>query len=567
MILLELLLEETAVECFPSYEPVSHTCRVGGTPGYLDHATKNLINNVGVPITWNMADIDKEKGQDEGQWPQPGGEPAPDSSAKFFFDSFVSEWPQVEEKALELLRELLMVDTQNYGEDCNEIEAVKVIKEKFDASGISYEIVEPKPGRGNIIARLKGDGSSGKGPLLLSSHLDTVKAPKENWEAEGWKHNPFGGEIDEEDGCLYGRGAIDMKHMAATCVTLLCFIKDKGIKLSRDLIFAGLADEERIDSTYGVKYLVENKPDLIEADIVITEVGGISVHSDGKEIVPVMVGEKGSSEIKITARGPGGHASTYHFDNPLGVIGSIANTLSKTVLPLRVVPAGQATIESVSAQLPLVKRLLFRQLLSPTLCNVVAKAFNKDQYQAFMPLLHNTASPTIIGGGNQVNQIPSEAWLTVDCRILPGLTVEDVLDDLRFVIGRERFESRVTSSGEEIPPELSMEVIKYRYTYSQDPNSPEIVEVVDIIRDIMAERAKGASVITNLLPGGTDLTFYSRHPTKTPVCLGFTPVRFPPDMKLVALFHGVNERIPVDGFKWGVRVLADLVAELCGAKN
>ncbi|XP_019853203.1 PREDICTED: aminoacylase-1-like [Amphimedon queenslandica] len=489
------------------------------------------------------------------------------SSSKFFFDSFMSEWPQVEEKALVLLQELLRIDTQNYGEDCTETEAVKVIQERFDASKVDYEVVEPKPGRGNIIARIKGDGSSGRGPILLSSHLDTVKAPKENWEAEGWKHNPYGGEIDEEDGCLYGRGAIDMKHMAAMCVMILCFIKDNGIQLSRDLIFAGLADEERVDSTYGVKYLVENRPELIEADVVITEVGGISLHNEGKEMFSVMIGEKASSLIKITAKGPGGHASVYHFDNPLGTIGSVANVLSKTPLPLRIVPAGRATIESVSAQLPLVKRVLFRQLLSPTLSNLVAKAFQMEQYQAFMPLLHNTASPTIIEGGNQANQIPSEVSLTVDCRILPGLTVEDVLDDLRFVIGLEKFEPRAMPNGEEMAPELSMEVIKHRYTYSQDPNAPEIVEVVDIIRSVIRERANGAPVITNLLPGGTDLTYYSRHPTKTPVCLGFTPTRFPPGMKLVALFHGVNERIPVDGFKWGVRVLADVVAELCGAKR
>ena len=97
-----------------------------------------------------------------------------------------------------------------------------------------------------------------------------------------------------------------------------------------------------------------------------------------------------------------------------------------------------------------------------------------------------------------------------------------------------------------------MEVLTYRYSYNQDPKSPDIMSVLNIISQVIAERADGASIITNLLPGGTDLTFYARHPTKTPICLGFTPIHLPPDMKFTALFHGVNECIPLEGFKWGL---------------
>lgn len=475
------------------------------------------------------------------------------------FDEFEQEWPQIEQKALDLLVELLKTDTQNYGEDGTESEAVEIIKKRFDTSGIEYEIVEPKQGRGNIIARINGNGSSGKGPLCLSAHLDTVKAPKENWKKDGWKHNPFGGEIDEEDSCLYGRGAIDMKHMAAMSITLLCFIKDKNITLSRDLIFAGVADEERGGSYYGVKYLIENRPELIEADIVLTEVGGVSVHNDGKELFSVMIAEKGTAEIKLTAKGPGGHASTIHRKNPIATVGTVAHTLATTPLPLRVVPAGQTTIEDIARQLGFLKGFAFRQLLSPRLNYYVTGILTEEQYQVFMPILRNTASPTIIRGGNQMNQIPTEATLSVDCRILPGVTIEQLLDDLQSVIGRDKFESTQEGS----PPELELEVVKYRYSYEQDLTSPEMKEVIDTIKDVVYKHSDGASVITNLLSGTTDLAFYYQHPTKTPICLGFTPTRFPPDMKLVALFHGVNERIPVAGFKWGIHVLGDVVAELC----
>ena len=117
------------------------------------------------------------------------------------------------------------------------------------------------------MARIRGDGSSGKGAVMLSAHLDTVKAPKENWEEAGWKHDPFGAEIDEEDGCIYGRGTIDMKNMAAMSAAVLLFIARSGIKLTRDLIFAAVADEENVNSAYGAKYLLENHSDLIACDV------------------------------------------------------------------------------------------------------------------------------------------------------------------------------------------------------------------------------------------------------------------------------------------------------------
>ena len=479
------------------------------------------------------------------------------------FDNFLSEWPEIEERAIALIQKLIQTDTQNFGEEGTETKAVQIIEEYFQDAGVPYEIVEPKPGRGNIIARLKGDDSSGQGALCLSAHLDTVRAPNDNWEESGWKHDPFAGVIDEEDGCLYGRGTIDMKHMVAMSVILMCLIKEKGIVLSRDLIFAGIADEERADSTYGVKYLIENRPELIKADIVITELGGVSFFVEDREVFSVMVGEKGMAKIKIIAKGPGGHGSLYHKDNPIARVGEVASTLAKSRLPLRVVPAGRSTVESIASQVSFLKGLVLRQLLSPRLSDYVADyVLNSEQRQAFLPSLHNTANATVIGGGDQANQIPTEAWVIIDSRILPGCTIEDLQQDIQSVLGPDKF----NSDDEEVPPELHMEVLTYRYSYNQDPTSPDVVSVLDIIRQVIAERADGASIITNLLPGGTDLAFYAKHPTKTPICLGFTPIRLPPDLKITGLFHGVNERIPLEGFKWGFRTLADVVALLCSAK-
>lgn len=474
---------------------------------------------------------------------------------------------EITSEAIDLLQKLIQIDTQNFAEEGTEMDAVLFLKETFDQAGIAYEIVEPKPGRGNIVARIYGDGSSGEGPLLLSAHLDTVHAPKENWEAEGWKHNPFGGEIDEEDGCLYGRGAVDMKNFVAQSVALLCFIKRRGIVLSRDLIFAGVADEERTTSKWGAKYLVENRPELVEADVIFNEVGGFSMFMDNTEAFVLQIGEKGSAQLKITATGPGGHGSICHKVNPIARVGEIAHKLHTTRLPLRVNVANKASIESMASALPFPKSTVFRRLLNPTFSSFIQhRLLTDDQIRSIVPLLHNMANPTVVGGGEQHNQIPTTAWLKVDARILPECTVDDVVDDIKQVLDPASFLPRQGPNGEDLPPELTLEVMASRGPCFQDPCSDNCPAVLDVIREVVAKRGDGAAIITTLIPGGTDFYWYMRHPAKKPICIGFTPVRIPPDMKFAALFHGTNERIPVEGFKWGVGVLAEVVCKLCSAR-
>lgn len=480
-----------------------------------------------------------------------------------------SKWDEVSQEALELLQKLIQTDTQNFREDGTEMAAVLVLKEKFDEAGIPYEIVEPKSGRGNIVARLAGDGSSRKGAILLSSHLDTVRAPKDDWKDSGWRHNPFSGEIDADDECMYGRGAVDMKNMAAMSVTLLCFISKNGIKLSRDLIFAGLADEERSDSTYGVKYLIQNRPELIEADVVFNELGGFSMFIEGKEIFPIQVGEKGIAQLKITATGSGGHASIYHTDNPIAKVGEVAHQLDSTKLPVRPVMANRVSIENLANFLPFPKSTIFRRLLSPRFSDIILeRLLTADQQSSLGPLLRNTANPTVISGGSgdQYNQVPTSAHVIIDARILPECTIDDVIYDVQQVLGPADFKPRRGANNEELPPELTIEVMASHGPHFQNPEEDGCPEVLEVIQSVIAKRANGASIAPTMIPGATDSYWYAQNPRKRPVCLGFAPMRFPEDLRFVKLFHGTNERIPVAGFKWGTRVLADVVCELCGAK-
>ena len=478
-------------------------------------------------------------------------------------------WEDINRSALELLQRLIRTDTQNFVDEGTEMEAVRILQEVFDEAGVTYKIIESRPGRGNIVARIKAkdaSASGSQGALLLNAHLDTVRAPKTNWREEGWKHDPYAAEIDEEDGCLYGRGAVDMKHMVAMSVTIMCYVAKLGIELSRDLVFAGVADEERTDSAWGAKYLVENHPDLVEADIVLSELGGISLHLDAREIFLVQVAEKGSAQLRITSRGPGGHGSVVHKNNPVALVGNIAHKLATTRLPLRVNDANKATIESFARALPYHKSLFFRWLLSPSLSGYLLSMLPEEQSRNLGAILSNIATPTAIGGGEQFNQVPTTAWLQVDGRFLPGCTSAELIEDIKQLVGPELFVAKPDPSGHPAAPMVTVEVIQERPSYCEDLDNPTCQHALEVMRRVIAARAGGAPIVTNLLPGGTDLVQYAAHPHRKPVCLGFSPIRFPKGLNMSALFHGVNERIPVEGFKWGLQVLFDVVLDLCSAR-
>ena len=488
-------------------------------------------------------------------------------TARLIFNQLETEWKKLEDEAVKILRELIQMDTQNVGEDTNETIAAKHLKTLLEDAGVECsDILEQKPGRGNLVARIRGDGTSGLGPVMLSAHLDTVHAPRENWEQEGWKHDPFGAVIDQEDGCLYGRGAVDMKNMAAMSISVLLFIKRNSIKLTRDLLFVAVADEEAHDSKYGAKYLVENHPDLIEADIIMSEVGGCSSYIDGREFFPVQIAEKSSMVVKITAQGPGGHSSLHHTDNPIGRIGAVCDALSRQRLRHRVTPVARTMLEGISTLVPWYKATVFRQVLSPWMGPwVIDRLLTKAQAQAIIPVLHNIANPTVIHAGDQTNQLPTSATVTIDVRRIPGCTVEEALDDIKEVVGKEKFLASVSASGQKIEPELTTEARSSMDGVVQDAAEPRVKGALDCLREVVFARSGGSPIVPILLSGGTDMKFYALHPKKKPVCLGFAPVRIPKGLEFPSLFHAVNERIPVDGFKWGLGVLTEVVFEFCNA--
>lgn len=441
-----------------------------------------------------------------------------------------SEWKALFEEALEYFQNLLRFDTSN--PPGNEKEACEYLGKILDKEKIGCEILESAPGRANLVCRLRGDGSLP--PLLLNAHLDVVPA-----ERSYWTHDPFGGVLDE--GFLWGRGALDMKHMAAMSLMTVLLVHRHRIGLKRDLLFAAVADEEA-GGRYGSGWLVDHHPDKVRAEYALGEIGGFNRIVDGKHFYPVQIAEKGICWLRIRSKGAPGHGSLPNWEGAVGKIGRAAHLLGTQRLPFHLTPQAAVFVETMAGHQPFLKGLVLRQVLNRRLSDRILDRVIPDKGLARMlyATLHNTANPTILRAGKKVNVLPSEADLEVDGRVVPGQSQEDFLKEVRDLIGGD----------------YEIEVLEFKPAVSVPPDDPILASMNEVLRRHDPE----AVVIPNMVPGFTDAKHYSRLGIR---CFGFSPVKLPEGFDFVGLMHGHDERIPVEGFFFGVRVLFDLVAHLC----
>lgn len=441
-----------------------------------------------------------------------------------------SEWKSVFEEALECLRNLLRFDTTN--PPGNEREACEYLGSILRKENVPFEILESAPNRANLICRLQGDGSLPA--LLLNAHLDVVAA-----ERSYWTHDPFGGVL--EDGFVWGRGALDMKHMAAMSLMTVIVLNRKKARLKRDLVFAAVADEET-GGKYGSGWLVERHPEKVRAEYALGEIGGFSRIVDGKHFYPVQIAEKGICWFRLKAKGAPGHGSLPNWQGAVGKIGRAAHLLGSRRLPFHRTPQAAVFVETMARHQPFPKGWVLRQVLNPRWSQTVLDRVVPDRGLARMlyAILHNTANPTILRAGEKVNVLPSEALLEVDGRVLPGQTQEDFLAEVRALIGDD----------------YEIEVLEYKPAVSAPPDDPMLA----VMNDVLRRHDPAAIVVPNMVPGFTDANHYSRLGIR---CFGFSPVRLPEGFPFIDLMHGHDERIPVEGFFFGVRVLCELVAGLC----
>jgi acetylornithine deacetylase/succinyl-diaminopimelate desuccinylase-like protein len=453
------------------------------------------------------------------------------------------DWADEGDRCVALLQDLLRIPTVNRGTnepgDGNERPAAERIAQHLREAGVEPRFFEKTKGRTNMVARLRKRGENGsgteRGPLLLNAHLDVVEADETRW-----RHPPFAGEI--HDGWLWGRGAIDMKHMAAMSACVVAMLAREKPDLHRDLIFAAVADEEAA-CTQGSLFLVSDHPDEVKAEYALGEIGAFSMHLFGKTFYPIQVAEKGICWVRTTFEGNPGHGSMPDPKSAVNKLARAVARLSRKRMPIHATPVVRAFIEQIAAEIPGPQAAVMKRMSTPQVATLILDYLvrDPDQRRSFGAMLSNTASPTILGGGRKVNVIPGHASVEIDGRVLPGETEQSFLRELREALGSDAWGARI-------------DVLESRPATETSPNTPLFSHLARTLR----KHDPLGIPLPYMIPGFTDATAYARLGTK---CYGFSPVRFEPgsDASFSAMYHGDNERIPVAGLRWGLRVLYEAV--------
>ncbi|MBN2145789.1 MAG: M20/M25/M40 family metallo-hydrolase [Anaerolineales bacterium] len=430
------------------------------------------------------------------------------------------------------LSRLIQADTSN--PPGNEEPAVRVVKEILEGEGMTsqdFQILESAPGRVNLVARLRGDGS--QRPLLLSGHLDVVPV-----EREHWTRDPFGGEV--VDGVVWGRGALDMKGFTTMYLQAFLLARRMGLPLKRDLIFAAIADEEA-GFEHGSRFLVDKHRELIDAEFGLTEAGGFSFHMGKFRLCPIQTAEKGICWLRMTASGQPGHGSMPHANNAVYYLAQAIERLRRAGhLPVHITPTFHRFVEGIAGQIGFPAGMLVGLLRSPLVLRLLLRQAPPQLKPLLVAMVSNTFTPSILKAGMKTNVIPSTAEAAIDCRTLPGQTPEDVLREMYAITGRKvTLEPVYVQAGSEFSADTPLYRLLERHTRAMDPQ---------------------AIVVPFMMVGATDAKEYQRAGI---TMYGFTPGMLPAELPLMKMAHGHDERIPISFFESGMPVLWNVVREFC----
>ncbi|MDF6100447.1 M20/M25/M40 family metallo-hydrolase [Gordonia sp. JH63] len=429
------------------------------------------------------------------------------------------------DEVVDLVSQLIRFDTSNTGEPettKGEEECAKWVAQQLEEVGYTTQYVESgRPGRGNVFARLAGPPDSDRGALLIHAHLDVVPA-----EPADWSVHPFSGAI--KDGYIWGRGAVDMKDMAGMALALARQFKRDGTVPPRELVFAFLADEEA-GGAWGAHWLVENRPDLFEGITeAVGEVGGFSLtvdRPDGtqKRLYLVETAEKGLAWMRLTAEARAGHGSFLHDENAVTEVAEAVARIGRHTFPLVMTESVSQFLAEVSAETGLD--------LSPEAPDLETSLFKLGNLARIIgATLRDTANPTMLKAGYKANVIPQKAEAVIDCRVLPGrqAAFEKEIDEL---------------IGPNVRREWITHLDSYETTFDGD--------LVDAMNAAVLEHDPQGKTVPYMLSGGTDAKAFAKLGIR---CFGFAPLRLPPELDFAALFHGVDERVPVDSVLFGTKV-------------
>jgi acetylornithine deacetylase/succinyl-diaminopimelate desuccinylase-like protein len=428
---------------------------------------------------------------------------------------------------VELARDLIRLDTTNPPGE--EHLAVELIERLLTDAHIEHARYESEPGRPNLVARVKGRGEAP--PLLLQGHVDVVTTVNQDW-----RHRPFGGEII--DGYLWGRGALDMKGGVAMLVNAALRANARG-GAPGDLILAVLADEEA-GGVFGAKWIVDTHPELFAGvRHGIGEGGGEAQYLEGRRFYPIMVSEKRGCQMVVTLRGPGGHGSIPAHGRAMAKLGDVITRLEQNRLPVHITAPVQLQLESMRDALDEPLKSALSQLLDPARSDAALDQVGRLGAE-LDAVLHNTVNATIVSGGLKINVIPSAVQVHLDGRLLPGFGPDDMVRELRTVIGDE--------------PEIEVLLV--------GPAQPPIdLSQFELFASILREGDPGSVPIPFLQPGATD----GRHFSKLGiVTYGFLPLNNPEDFNASPTVHAADERVPVSALEFGAECVYDAVMRYRG---
>jgi acetylornithine deacetylase/succinyl-diaminopimelate desuccinylase-like protein len=422
-----------------------------------------------------------------------------------------------------LLRALLRFDTSN--PPGNERACLEFVASLLRDRGVEPLLVARDPERPNLIARLSGRGDAP--PLLLYGHIDVVPA-----RADEWTHPPFAGEL--VDGEVWGRGALDMKGGVAMVVAAFLRAATEPLEPAGDLVLA-LACDEETGSELGARYLVDVHPEQFSGvRYALSEIGGFTEWVGGRPLYPIQVTEKQRCLVRATIRGQGGHPSTVVRNTAAEKLGRLLTVLSKRRLPVHFAPVVREMLDAMAGALPLYQRVALRPLTVPALTDRLLDLFGKDA-ESLDPLLHNTATPTVIRGGESTNVIPTEITVDLDGRVLPGQTTHDLVLELEAL-----------ASGL-----AEFEIVREEPAVPAEPD----LTLYPMLAEIIREREPEGTPMATLIPGYTDARHFARLGIQT---YGFLPMRLPPDIS-TALIHAPNERVPAQAIEFGAECVFEAI--------
>ncbi|MEW2411165.1 M20/M25/M40 family metallo-hydrolase [Streptomyces griseoviridis] len=412
--------------------------------------------------------------------------------------------------------DLIRLDTTNRGGgDCRERPAAEYAAEQLAGAGLEPVLLERTEGRTNVVARVEGSDPSADA-LLVHGHLDVVPA-----EAADWSVHPFSGEV--RDGVVWGRGAVDMKNMDAMILAVVRSWARAGVRPRRDVVIAFTADEEA-SAEDGSGFLADRHRDLFEGCTEgVSESGAFTFHDgSGRQIYPIAAGERGTGWLKLTARGRAGHGSKVNRENAVTRLAAAITRIGAHEWPLRLTPTVSAALTELAVLYGVDPDLAHADLLLEKL-GPAAKLVEST--------VRNSANPTMLEAGYKVNVIPGEAVAYVDGRFLPGGE-----DEFRTTL------DRLTG------PDVDWEFAHREVALQAPLDTPTYARM----RAAIEEFAPEGHVVPYCMSGGTDAKQFSRLGVTG---YGFTPLRLPEGYDYQAMFHGVDERVPVDALHFGVRVL------------